>query len=125
MSESTSIKFAIVEIGGLQYKVTPGQKLQVPKINVEAGEKISFTKESIKLVCESSVTGESSENDKIWSSNEKGSLIEKISIETSVTRHLNGDKLIIFKKKRRKNHDKKTGYRQKWSELHIEGFAIS
>ena len=90
--------YAIVEIAGLQYRVKKDQQLLVNRLPVAEGETISF--------------------DRVLLTDDNGTIevgapvIESSIIEAKVLKHLKGDKVIVFKKKRRKGYRKKNGHRQ-------------
>ncbi|MCC5927503.1 MAG: 50S ribosomal protein L21 [Bacteroidetes bacterium] len=97
--------YAIVEIGGHQYKVSKDQVLFVDKQNVADG-KLSL--ERVLLVAD-----------------DKGikvgtPVVDGAKVEATVLETVKADKLIIFKKKRRKGYQKKTGHRQKLSQIRID-----
>lgn len=97
--------YAVVEIGGHQYKVKKDQVLFVDKQNV-ADNKLSIDR--VFLVA-----------------NDKGikvgtPLVAGAKVEATVLETVKADKLIIFKKKRRKGYQKKTGHRQKLSQIRID-----
>jgi large subunit ribosomal protein L21 len=97
--------YAVVEIGGHQYKVTKDQVLFVDKQNV-ADSKLSIDR--VFLVA--------NDNDiKVGTPVVKGAKVEATVLET-----VKADKLIVFKKKRRKGYQKKTGHRQKLSQIRID-----
>ncbi|KPP97042.1 MAG: LSU ribosomal protein L21 RplU [Bacteroidetes bacterium HLUCCA01] len=97
--------YAIVEIGGHQYKVSKDQVLFVDKQNTADG-KLSIDR--VLLVA-----------------GEKGiqvgtPVVEGAKVEATVLELVKADKIIIFKKKRRKGYQKKTGHRQKLSQIRID-----
>ena len=103
--------YAIVEIAGQQFKVQKDQKIFVHRLDAEAGKKIDFDK--VLLV----------DNDgKITLG---APAIEGASVTAQILSHLKGDKVIVFKKKRRKGYRKKNGHRQYLSEIQIESIAAS
>jgi large subunit ribosomal protein L21 len=103
--------YAIIETGGLQFRVEPGMKLTVPRLQGEEGSKISFDKVLM-------VGGEG--EPKVGTP-----LLAKTSVEAELVRHLRGQKLEIFHRKRRKGYEKKTGHRQELSEIRITGITGS
>ncbi|MDC6351080.1 50S ribosomal protein L21 [Zeaxanthinibacter sp. PT1] len=97
--------YAIVEIAGQQFKVAKDQKVYVHRLKEEEGNKVTF--DNVLLL-------------------EDGSditigapAIDGASVEAKVIKHLKGDKVIVFKKKRRKGYRKKNGHRQYLTELVI------
>jgi large subunit ribosomal protein L21 len=97
--------YAVVEIGGHQYKVTKDQVLFVDKQNV-ADNKLSIDR--VFLVA----------NDKDIKVGTP--VVEGAKVEATVLETVKADKLIVFKKKRRKGYQKKTGHRQKLSQIRID-----
>ena len=101
--------YAIVEIAGQQFKVSKDQKVYVHRLASEEGSKVSF--------------------DKVLLLDDNGSVtlgapaVEGASVEAKVLQHLKGDKVIIFKKKRRKGYQKKNGHRQSLTQIVIEGIV--
>ena len=98
--------YAIVEIAGQQFKVAKDQKVFVHRLSGEEGDSISFDK--ILL------TGD---GDNITLG---APAIEGASVGAKITRHLKGDKVVVFKKKRRKGYRVKNGHRQALTEIIIE-----
>tara|TARA_A100001015_G_scaffold237361_1_gene269926 strand:- start:118 stop:639 length:522 start_codon:yes stop_codon:yes gene_type:complete len=103
--------FAVVEILGQQFKVQKDQKLLVNKLDEKEGSKISF--EKVLLI----------DNDKEFSLGNP--TIDGYSVEAKVIKHLRGDKVIVFKKKRRKGYRVKNGHKQHLSEILIESISKS
>ena len=97
--------FAIVEIAGHQYKVQKDQRLFVNRLQAEEGETLSFVKVML------------TDNDgKV----EVGApVIAGIKVDAKIVQHLKADKVLIFKKKRRKGYQKKNGHRQYISQIEI------
>ena len=99
--------YAIVEIAGQQFKVSKDLKVYVHRLTNEEGSKVSF--------------------DKVLLLDDNGTItlgapaIEGASVEAKVLQHLKGDKVIIFKKKRRKGYKKRNGHRQYLTQIVIEG----
>jgi large subunit ribosomal protein L21 len=103
--------YAIVEIAGQQFKVAKDQRVFVNRLATEEGKKVEF--DSVLLV---------GDGDKITIG---APAIDGALIGAKVLRHLQGDKVIVFKKKRRKGYQKKNGHRQALSEIVIESIASS
>ena len=103
--------YAIVEIAGQQFKVSKDQKVYVHRLPEEEGNAISF--------------------DKVLLLDDNGTVtlgapaIDGASVEAKILRHLKGDKVIVFKKKRRKGYKKKNGHRQSLTQIIIEGIVSS
>ncbi|CAL2103869.1 50S ribosomal protein L21 [Tenacibaculum sp. 190130A14a] len=103
--------YAIVEIAGQQFKVAKDQKVYVHRLQAEEGSKVSF--DNVMLI-------EDAGNVTIGAP-----AIEGAAVTAKVLGHLKGDKVIVFKKKRRKGYKKKNGHRQYLTEIQIEGIAAS
>ncbi|GAB2760997.1 50S ribosomal protein L21 [Salinimicrobium soli] len=103
--------YAIVEIAGQQFKVAKDQKVFVHRLAGEEGDKVSFDKVLL--------TGDG-DNITLGAPAIDGALVE-----AKITRHLKGDKVIVFKKKRRKGYRVKNGHRQALTEISIEGISVS
>ena len=102
---------AVVQIGGEQLRVEKGKIFTVNRLNVESGKKISFS--DVLLI----------EN--------KGSIqlgqptIEKAKVSVSVLEHFKGEKVIVFKKKRRKGYKVKNGHRQYLTKIKIDDISLA
>ena len=103
--------YAIVEIAGQQFKVAKDQKVFVNRLPEAEGEKVQFS--NVMLL-------EDGKNITIGAPAIDGALIG-----AKVVRHLKGDKVIVFKKKRRKGYRVKNGHRQSLSEIIIESIVTS
>ena len=103
--------YAIVEIAGQQFKVAKDQKLFVHRLADAEGAKVAFDK--VYLL---------DDGKKV---NVGAPAITGASVEATVVRHLKGDKVIIFKKKRRKGYRVKNGHRQLLTELMVENILAS
>ena len=104
--------YVIVEIAGLQYKVQKDQRLYVNRLDAAEGKTLSFDK---VLLAE----------DKDGTVNVGAPVISDASVGAIVEAHVKGDKVIIFKKKRRKGYTKKTGHRQMMTEIRITSISLS
>ena len=98
--------YAIVKILGQQFKVEKNQKLFVHRINAEEGEKLEI--KDVLLV-------DNKGKVKIGTPTVKGA-----SISAKVLQHVKGDKVLVFKKKRRKGYKKLNGHRQQFTQILIE-----
>jgi large subunit ribosomal protein L21 len=101
--------YAIVEMAGQQFKVAKDQKVYVHRLQEEEGKKVVFDK--VLLL-------EDGGNVTIGAP-----VIEGAAVEAKVVKHLKGDKVIVFKKKRRKGYRKKNGHRQYLTEIVVEGIV--
>ena len=98
--------YAIVEIAGQQFKVEKNKKLFVHRLNEKEGSKVLL--DNVLLL---------DDGKKI---NIGTPVINSATVEAKVISHLKGDKVIVFKKKRRKGYKTKNGHRQFLTELLIE-----
>ena len=103
--------YAIVEIAGQQIKVAKDQKVFVNRLPIEEGKKVSF--DNVLLI---------GDGDNITIG---APAIDGAQVGASVIKHLRGDKVIVFKKKRRKGYRKKNGHRQHLSQIVIESIVAS
>jgi len=102
--------YAIVEIAGQQFKVEQGREVFVHRLSGEEGSKVEFNK--VLLV----------DND---GSVKVGTpVVEGAKIGAKIVSHLRGDKVIVFKKKRRKGYQKQNGHRQDLSKVLIEKITV-
>lgn len=101
--------YAIVDIAGQQFKVEKDNKIFVNRLKAEQGVSLSFDK--VLLIDEDGKV-------KIGSP-----YVEGASVKAKVLEHLKGDKVIVFKKIRRKGFDKKNGHRQYLTQILIEEIA--
>jgi len=97
--------YAIVEIAGLQYKVEKDQRLYVNRLNVEEGKKVKFDR--VLLI-------EENGDVKVGAP-----VIDGALVEATVNGEVKGDKVLIFKKKRRKGYQKMNGHRQMFTSITI------
>ena len=98
--------YAIVEIAGQQFKVSKDRKIFVHRQSGEVGDKLTF--EKVYLV--------DNESDvKVGMP-----VVEGASINASIVSHVRGDKVLVFKKKRRKGYQKLNGHRQDFTQILIE-----
>ena len=103
--------YAIVEIAGQQFKVVQDQKLFVHRLADKEGAKVSFEKVYLLDDGKKVTLG--------------APAITGASVEAKVVSHLKGDKVIVFKKKRRKGYRVKNGHRQTLTQLVIEKIQVS
>jgi len=102
--------YAIIETGGKQYWVIPGEILQVERLTAKAGEEVTFNA--------------------LWtaSQEEKNAAAGKspsAKVTATVVRHLRGDKIIVFRKKIKKAYEKSSGHRQELTELQVKDIQLS
>ena len=103
--------YAIVDIAGQQFKVEKDAKVFVHRLDAEEGSVVDF--EKVLLI-------DNSGDVKVGAP-----VVENASVSAEVVSHLKGDKVIVFKKKRRKGYRKKNGHRQSLTQLLIKDIKLS
>lgn len=98
--------YAIVDIGGDQVKVEKGREVFVNRLKEEAGSNVGF--DNVLLV-------DNDGNVQVGTPN-----VEGAKVSAKVVEHLRGDKVLVFKKKRRKGYKKTSGHRQDLTKVQIE-----
>ncbi len=101
--------YAIVEIAGQQFKVSKDQKVYVHRLANEEGANVSFNR--VLLIDNNGVITVGAP------------AINGASVEAKVLKHVKGDKVIVFKKKRRKGYKVKNGHRQLFTQIVIENIV--
>lgn len=103
--------YAVVEIGGHQYRVSEGDVLFVDKQSDEVDQELSF--------------------DRVMLINDEGNVtvgkpaVEGATVEATLLDNVKSDKVIVFKKKRRKGYQVKRGHRQPMSQIEINSISVS
>jgi len=98
--------YAVIQTGGKQYKVSPGDEIKVEKIDAQPGDLITI--------------------DKVLMVSDEGKLnigrpyLEDVIVKARILKHGKSKKIIVFKFKRRKNYKRKKGHRQLYSLIKIE-----
>ena len=105
--QSFNTMYAIVDIAGQQFKVEKDQTVFVHRLENKEGDKVNF--ENVLLV------------DNNGSVKVGAPTVSGASVSAKVLSHLKGDKVIVFKKKRRKGYQKSNGHRQQFTKIVIEG----
>jgi large subunit ribosomal protein L21 len=103
--------YAIVEIAGKQFKVEKDQKLYVHRLKEDEGKKVTFDK--ILMI---------DNKDKVSLGTP---LISGAQVGAKILKHLKSDKIIVFKKKRRKGYRVKNGHRQLLTQIQISDISLS
>ena len=89
--------FAVIRTGGKQYRVAKDNKIEIEKIDAKAGETLTFDKDSVLFA-------------------EGG---KSATVTATVLDQIRGDKVVVFKKKRRQNYRRKAGHRQSLTLIQI------
>ena len=100
--------FAIVTIAGQQFKVSAGQEIYVHRLDGAAGDNVKFDQVHMTIDGDNVNVGAPTVN---------------ASVSATVVEHVKGDKVIVFKKKRRKGYRVKNGHRQQFTKIKIDSIA--
>ncbi len=98
--------FAVIKTGGKQYKVSAGDILKIERLTGEAGQKVDF--QEIFMLGDDKTA-------KIGTPN-----VDNAVVKATVLEQARGDKIIVYKKKRRQGYDRKNGHRQDLTVIHID-----
>jgi large subunit ribosomal protein L21 len=101
--------YAVVKTGGKQYKVAPGEKLKVERIVADVGAEITLDQVLMVGEGESVRVGQP--------------IVDGAAVKATVVAQGRGDKVKIFKMRRRKHYQKHQGHRQSYTELRIDSIA--
>jgi large subunit ribosomal protein L21 len=104
------MSYAIIRTGGKQFRVEPGRTYKIPSLEGEAGGEIEF-------------------NDVLLGSDGKAvktgvPALKGAKVTGEIVRHGRGDKIVVFKQKRRKNYARKRGHRQGFTEVKINDISL-
>jgi len=102
--------YAIIRTGGMQFRAEPGKTLRVPTIEGEVGANITFDEVLLGSDGTTVHTG--------------APLVSGAKVSGEIVRHGKGDKIIVFKFKRRKNYARKQGHRQPFTEVKINDITL-
>lgn len=102
--------YAIFRAGGYQYRADKGATLRIPVITADVGETVTF--DDVLLAADG-------EDVKVGEPRLAGA-----KIEAEVVKHGRGRKVIVFKRKRRKNYRRKQGHRQGFTEVRIKDIVV-
>jgi large subunit ribosomal protein L21 len=102
--------YAIIRTGGKQFRVEPGRTYKIPSLGGEAGGEIEF-------------------NDVLFGNDGKAvktgvPALKGAKVTGEIVRHGRGDKIVVFKQKRRKNYARKRGHRQGFTEVKINDISL-
>lgn len=97
--------YAIIRTGGKQFRAEPGQTIRIPALAAEVGQTVTFDEVLLAASDGEVRVGRPT--------------VEGAAVEGEVVSHGKGEKIIVFKWKRRKNYRRKKGHRQKYTEVRI------
>lgn len=101
--------YAVIKTGGKQYRVAPGERLKVEKLETEVGGTVTLNQVLMVSDGEKTTIG--------------APIVKGASVKATVVSHGRGDKVMIFKMRRRKHYRKTQGHRQSYTEIKIEAIA--
>lgn len=101
--------YAVIKTGGKQYRVASGDKLKVEKLEADVGAEITF--DQVLMVADG-------DNVKVGAP-----ILSGAAVKATVVSHGRGDKVRIFKMKRRKHYRKSQGHRQHYTEVQVSGIS--
>jgi large subunit ribosomal protein L21 len=104
------MSYAIIKTGGKQFRVEPGRTYRVPSLVGEAGSEIEFN---------DVLLGSDGSNIRTGVPTLKGA-----KVTGEIVKHGRGEKIVVFKQKRRKNYARKRGHRQGYTEIRINDIKL-
>lgn len=104
--------YAVFQTGGKQFRAEPGSKLRIPSLQAEPGDKVTF--DQVLLA--------GGEGDDVQVGTP---IVEGATVTAEVLRHARDKKVIVFKRKRRKQYRRKQGHRQGFTEIRIDAVALA
>ena len=102
--------YAIIKTGGKQYRISPGDVLRVERLPGERGDEVIL--DQVLLVTDGDAVQVGQP------------LVPNATVRTAILRQGKGKKVLIFKKKRRKNYRRKQGHRQLFTALQIQEIIV-
>ncbi|PCI40137.1 MAG: 50S ribosomal protein L21 [Elusimicrobia bacterium] len=97
--------YAIIETGGRQYWVQPGETLQVNKLTAEKGATIELKT--------------------LWAAEEEKKSSQKAKVTAEVVRQTRGRKIVVFKKRPKSRYSRQAGHRQELTEIRIKDISLN
>lgn len=102
--------YAIIRVGGHQYRAEPGKTIRLQSMDVQPGETVTLGEVLL---------GHDGDTIKVGAP-----MVSGASVSAEVVRHGRGEKIIIFKHKRRKNYRRKQGHRQGFTEVRVNEISL-
>lgn len=109
--EFIKFMYAIVDISGKQFKVTPSERIYVPLLEKAVGDSVEFT--NVKLISDDADVTVGTPN------------LNNVTVRATVLEHMKDDKVIVFKKKRRKGYQIWKGHRQNYTQIEINSIETA
>jgi large subunit ribosomal protein L21 len=110
LTATISMTYAIIRTGGKQFRAEAGKTIRIPTLVGEAGAKVTF---------DDVILGSDGDKTHVGAPGIKGA-----HVTGEIVKQGKGDKIVVFKMKRRKNYAKKQGHRQKFTEVRIKDIAF-
>jgi len=104
------MQYAIIRTAGFQFRAEPGKTLKLPSLEAKVGAKVTF--DEVLL---------SSDGKKVHAG---VPVLKGAKVTGEIVRHGKGDKIVVFKHKRRKNYARKQGHRQGFTEVKINDITL-
>ena len=102
--------YAIIRTGGKQFRVEPGQTIRIPSLEGDEGSTVTFDDVLLGSDGKSIQTG--------------APALDKAKVTGEIVRHGRGEKIVVFKFKRRKNYARKQGHRQGFTDVRINDISL-
>ena len=102
--------YAIIRTGGKQYRAEPGKTLRIPSLVGEQGSTVEFNEVLFGSDGKTAKTGVP--------------MVQGAKVTGTIVKHGLGDKIVVFKFKRRKNYARKQGHRQGYTEVRIKDITL-
>jgi len=102
--------YAVFRTGGKQFRAEPGKKIRVPSLEVDPGESVTF--DDVLLASDGTEVQVGSP------------MVDGAKVTAEVVRHGRDPKIIVFKRKRRKNYRRKQGHRQGYTEIRVDEILV-
>ncbi len=102
--------YAVIKTGGKQYRVSSGEKVKIEQLTADVGSQITI--DQVLMVAD---------GDKISIGKP---LVEGAKVQATVVNHGRGDKVRIFKLRRRKHYKKQQGHRQNYTEIQVDQISV-
>jgi large subunit ribosomal protein L21 len=97
--------YAIIRTGGKQFRAEPGKTLRIPSLDTEPGQTVTFGEVLLGATDDDLKVG--------------APLVDGAAVTAEVVKHGKGEKIVVFKFKRRKNYRRKQGHRQGYTEIRV------
>ena len=103
--------YAIIRTGGMQFRAEPGKTIRIPSLEAEVGAAVTF--DEVLLGSDGTTV------------HAGAPLVSGATVTGEVVKHGKGDKIVVFKFKRRKNYARKQGHRQGFTEVRIGAISVA